>query len=168
MGVRDGAGLSVAGQDANRKELVDGSVEPVVKVVRAGPYVVTAVPLTRLERSDTGWSETSAADRGPRYTLCRCGLTSKPPWCDNSHSKSMWDVGRVLEQIPRPVGWDVPASGPSLAVKPNGPIRVRGVALTADDGSRFARAECFSLCRCGQSNAMPFCDGTHKVIGFRG
>jgi CDGSH-type Zn-finger protein len=26
--------------------------------------------------------------------------------------------------------------------------------------------ETIALCRCGKSRARPFCDGTHKLIGF--
>jgi len=51
----------------------------------------------------------------------------------------------------------------------DGPLLVRGpIRLTATDGSAI---ECdrdpVALCRCGRSQLKPFCDGTHKLIGFR-
>jgi CDGSH-type Zn-finger protein len=70
--------------------------------------------------------------------------------------------------VPRPVSWEATDDQPSVAIKPNGPLRIRGVELSADDGTAFEQADRCSLCRCGRSNTMPFCDGTHKEIGFRG
>lgn len=73
-------------------------------------------------------------------------------------------------------------SGPSITVTPDGPYLVSGTRLvwrlpaatdagepitwltgpTLDEGGAYA------LCRCGQSSNKPFCDGSHKVVGFRG
>jgi CDGSH-type Zn-finger protein len=35
-------------------------------------------------------------------------------------------------------------------------------------GQRFPARATYSLCRCGQSNSKPFCDGTHAKVGFDG
>ena len=35
-------------------------------------------------------------------------------------------------------------------------------------GTVFPLQEKYILCRCGHSNNKPFCDGTHKKIGFDG
>ncbi len=142
---------------------------PRLKVIRDGPYLVTGgVQLRRLARGEEGWIEDAPLDPGERYTLCRCGRTTKPPWCDNSHSKTRWDTYPTLVSVPRPVSWDVPISRSCVAIKPNGPLRVHGVEIVADDGTTFEPADRCSLCRCGRSRTMPFCDGTHKEIGFRG
>jgi len=51
----------------------------------------------------------------------------------------------------------------------DGPLLVRGpVELSWPDGSRIERrCDTVALCRCGKSKLRPFCDGTHKLIGFR-
>ena len=51
----------------------------------------------------------------------------------------------------------------------DGPLLVRGpIQLLAADGSPIASdRDPVALCRCGRSNIKPFCDGTHKLIGFR-
>ncbi len=52
----------------------------------------------------------------------------------------------------------------------NGPIRVEGGAFRLKVGDKeetLERARVF-LCRCGSSERKPFCDGTHKRIGFQG
>lgn len=52
---------------------------------------------------------------------------------------------------------------------PNGPLLVRGDAeITDADGNTVPRTrETVALCRCGVSTIKPYCDGTHKVVGFR-
>ncbi|USG63311.1 CDGSH iron-sulfur domain-containing protein [Brevibacillus ruminantium] len=55
----------------------------------------------------------------------------------------------------------------TMKVNDNGSIRVTGdVDLVDAVGGRFQVGSTFSLCRCGQSGIKPFCDGTHKKIGF--
>jgi CDGSH-type Zn-finger protein len=51
----------------------------------------------------------------------------------------------------------------------NGPYLVRGpFAIVDQDGNEIeVRREVVALCRCGRSQIRPFCDGTHKAIGFR-
>jgi CDGSH-type Zn-finger protein len=51
----------------------------------------------------------------------------------------------------------------------DGPVEVAGPCMLVDAGGE-AKAPDESpiyLCRCGQSNEKPFCDGTHKKVGFR-
>ena len=52
---------------------------------------------------------------------------------------------------------------------PDGPILVRGPArLVTPDGEPVERRRrTVALCRCGVSRIKPYCDGTHKAIGFR-
>ena len=51
----------------------------------------------------------------------------------------------------------------------NGPYLVRGeFELTDQDGDVIeTRRGTIALCRCGASRMKPFCDGTHKSIGFQ-
>jgi CDGSH-type Zn-finger protein len=50
----------------------------------------------------------------------------------------------------------------------DGPLIVRGAfALVEPDGSAIPGARgTVALCRCGKSRLKPFCDGTHKQVGF--
>jgi len=50
----------------------------------------------------------------------------------------------------------------------NGPNLVRGpVRLVGPDGQDMPHKDPFALCRCGGSHHKPFCDGTHRQIGFQ-
>lgn len=58
---------------------------------------------------------------------------------------------------------------PLIIVSENGPYLVRGgVALRNAKGELLTERENYALCRCGQSSNKPFCDGTHKKVGFEG
>ncbi len=61
-----------------------------------------------------------------------------------------------------------PSAG-SIFACPNGPFLVRGdVEILTGDGKPIPRSRrTVALCRCGKSTIKPFCDGTHKIIGFR-
>jgi CDGSH iron-sulfur domain-containing protein 3 len=55
-----------------------------------------------------------------------------------------------------------------IKVNDNGSYRIEGpVKLLDAAGNEFEHKEKFSLCRCGHSKHKPFCDGTHKEIGFQ-
>lgn len=57
-----------------------------------------------------------------------------------------------------------------IVVKTNGSIRVEGDFELYDiEGNKFdlAGRTRISLCRCGHSKDKPFCDSTHKTIGFQ-
>lgn len=54
-------------------------------------------------------------------------------------------------------------SKPTIFRKPQGPIVVIGeVNLTDQEGNSIKHGPRFSLCGCGLSKDMPFCDGAHK------
>ena len=51
----------------------------------------------------------------------------------------------------------------------NGPYEVRGKVKIVTEGGRELQSEQTEawLCRCGHSASKPFCDGTHKKVGFQ-
>ena len=56
----------------------------------------------------------------------------------------------------------------TIDVRPNGPLYIRGHVRIEGPGGHLIREDTrVALCRCGQSNNKPFCDGTHRQIGFR-
>lgn len=59
---------------------------------------------------------------------------------------------------------------PSIDVPEDGPFLVKGLKkLTNHENQPVAmQKDVIALCRCGASENKPFCDGTHKDIGFSG
>jgi CDGSH-type Zn-finger protein len=51
----------------------------------------------------------------------------------------------------------------------DGPLIVRGdFELRTPEGESIEPGrDTIALCRCGKSAIKPFCDGTHKTVGFR-
>lgn len=62
-----------------------------------------------------------------------------------------------------------PRTRPSVTFCPDGPVLVRGdVDLRDEDGNPLEKPRpTVALCRCGGSAIKPWCDGTHKVNGYR-
>jgi CDGSH-type Zn-finger protein/uncharacterized Fe-S cluster protein YjdI len=105
---------------------------------------------------------------GVRYraALCRCGASKNKPFCDNSHLDAGFrDFGAVGETGP---GLEVTGGPLKVQPVPNGPLIAEGnLSLCAGSGRVAWQGQKAFLCRCGASKNKPFCDGSHKVIGFQ-
>ena len=101
--------------------------------------------------------------------LCRCGTSKTMPLCDNSHIKSGFRAGGGLgDNSARPINEDTPKSV-RLRCRSDGPLVVEGPCLIkSDDGGSIHESGQVALCRCGASQNKPYCDGSHKRVGFRG
>ncbi len=162
-----------------------GTADEIADVVRACPSGALTY-----ERTDGGRAEpVPAANRarlwehGPlefsgdltvgdepvkRAVICRCGASQNKPWCDNSHLKMAFKA--TGEPVPKTEESDLPEPGGPLSVRAveDGPLRVVGnLELVAGSGRRVGCGAESYLCRCGASANKPFCDGSHKKIGFK-
>jgi len=63
-----------------------------------------------------------------------------------------------------PLGQENPVS---VKIMKDGPIVIKGdFTFNYSGNKKEMKHGIISLCRCGASNQMPFCDGTHRKIGF--
>lgn len=101
-----------------------------------------------------------------RATLCRCGKTGNPPFCDGAHKDGFGASG-----LPPEAKSDTleATDGPlEIKVFEDGPIAIKGnLEVIGSDGRRVAQKTSAFFCRCGASGSKPFCDGTHKNTGFK-
>ncbi|MGZ5307468.1 MAG: CDGSH iron-sulfur domain-containing protein [Actinomycetota bacterium] len=214
-----------------------------VRITEDGPYEVTgSPPLVRTAQVETefgepiGWEEPTPIDAPDEFDLCRCGASSRKPFCDASHETApfdgtevadrrlraerarvlegdgvvmtddrslcahaghcadrftdVWEMirgtsdpairarlrrmvelcpsGRLAHAPPGDAELVEPEFDPAIAVIEDGPLWVRGgIPVESSDGTTYEVRDRVTLCRCGHSNNKPFCDGTHKVVGFR-
>lgn len=106
------------------------------------------------------------------------------PWINLAHASSE-DIMRVIDTCPSGAlsykklqstqeATTVEYTPAQLAateikVLKQGPLLIKGTCTLIDaDGNEITKNESFALCRCGESKKKPFCDGTHKTIGFQG
>jgi CDGSH-type Zn-finger protein len=218
--------------------------EPRIEVTPDGPYrVVGDVDLVRTGQVETEYGEPIDWEPDERvrapaggYDLCRCGNSSRRPFCDATHERvpfdgtevadrgtyderaypyrggeltmfddrtlcttagycgdrfrNVWAMiadaatpevaerirhmsmlcpsGRLVTQPDGAAGRDERPFEPSIAVTRDGPLWVRGgVQVVAADGTAYEVRNRQTLCRCGHSENKPFCDGSHKEVGFR-
>lgn len=218
--------------------------EPRIIVARDGPYRVSGrVRVIRTAIVETEYGEPVDWDEGPefdtpsRLELCRCGRSSRKPFCDATHEREPFDgtevadrapsterrilyegegvdmsddrdfcthagfcgdrfttvwvmihqtadpavrerlkdmvrrcpSGRLTYSIPPRTDDEEPAYvPPSVGIEPNGPIWVRGgIRVESEDGTPYEVRNRVTLCRCGRSRNKPFCDGSHKFVGFQ-
>lgn len=100
--------LVMAPYTLKREEIVPGpKPEAQITVTSNGPYVVTgAVPLatlTILADGDGGSETWATGDPFPaqaKYALCRCGQSTRKPYCDGSHTKAAFDGAETASREP--------------------------------------------------------------------
>ena len=46
-------------------------------------------------------------------------------------------------------------------------VGARGIQIESEDGTLYEVRNRVTLCRCGKSSNMPFCNGSHASIKFR-
>ena len=121
----------------------------------------------------------------PEYCIhtanCLAGLPDvfdavRRPWVDITQAKAD-DIARVVMTCPtgalhfrRLDGGQQETAGEEMSVQPrtNGPLFLSGNVRIVDAQGKVIREDTrIALCRCGQSSNKPFCDGTHRAIGFR-
>ena len=106
-------------------------------------------------------------ERQLRATLCRCGASANKPYCDGSHAAAGFSASgepKTVESKPLAL-----RNGPlTLSPQADGPLRVSGaLELVSGTGRTINRTTEAYLCRCGASANKPYCDGSHKRIGFK-
>ena len=102
-----------------------------------------------------------------RATLCRCGKSRNKPFCDNSHIASGFTASGEPESMESE---PLPERAGNLTISPSvdGPLVVSGpLEICCGTGRTVTRTESVRLCRCGGSENKPFCDGSHRKIGFK-
>ncbi len=142
------------------------------------------------ERKKPGVAREYANDRiavswEPHYCIhtanCLSGLPDvfdalRRPWVDISQAEAD-DIARVVMTCPtgalhfrRLDGGEQEPAPAETTVQPrtNGPLFVRGDVRIIDARGEVIREDTrVALCRCGGSQNKPFCDGTHRAIGFQ-
>ena len=143
----------------------DGEKEPIpetntLTIIEDGPVYLEGNLKIKNLNAEVIAEETRAA-------FCRCGKSANKPFCDNSHIKAEFKAGtdynpeRLLLEETDETGGEL-----SVTVFPNAPFVVEGnYTLNASDQSVTTKKK-MSFCRCGASSNKPFCDGSHKKVGF--
>jgi CDGSH-type Zn-finger protein len=93
-------------------------------------------------------------------------MSKTKPYCDHSHVEAGFTA----------TGEPATKQSQALAVR-NGPLKVTpqkngslmvegALEICSASGRTISREAKTWLCRCGHSGNKPFCDGTHKKVGF--
>jgi CDGSH-type Zn-finger protein len=216
-----------------------------ITIVKDGPYIVTGnVPLIEKIIKPKGqgyiYKDGREFPHGETYSLCRCGKTTTPPFCDGTHEHiefdgtetastkkyedrlisitegptlDLLDDGRcalarfchrkegvawtlvrhsddpkmreeaILAAVECPAGRLVVKDKEGNVIEPylepaieilqdpekrcSGPLYIKGgIPIESADGFIYEIRNRITLCRCGQSYNMPFCDAQHIRRGF--
>lgn len=92
-----------------------------------------------------------------------------------------WKYNKDLDEVPQPsqdyINEETPETlhatkekqeySAKVSIMKNGPILVEGEFQAFDsEGNELRTMIMTSFCRCGNSLSQPFCDGTHRKVGF--
>ncbi len=101
----------------------------------------------------------------------------RQPWIDVDAATAE-EIMKVIDRCPSgalsyeaPGKMDQPKGARSevtVRVSASGPYLVSGSChLISCDGRELKAGTTFALCRCGHSRTMPFCDGSHRRVGYK-
>lgn len=129
-----------------------------------GPLLVRSPLRVRAPGAEDGIAK-------PKAALCRCGQSANKPFCDGAHrdiefrASGPIDTTRAISESETPAGRE--AGELVVTAHANGPLHFDGVVEIGGEGHEgSARFRQPWLCRCGASRNKPFCDGSHKEVGF--
>lgn len=103
----------------------------------------------------------------------------KRPWITPEHSTTEAIIAQIKKcpsgalsyYLNRDVAEDSPVNVEAETIVEtisNGPLMVYGnVSVKSAGGIITKKANATAFCRCGASQNKPFCDGSHKKIGFQ-
>jgi uncharacterized Fe-S cluster protein YjdI len=109
----------------------------------------------------------------------------KRPWV-NMNGASTEEIIRVVKLCPTQaltyklnkdidadkqaeVNAEAQESNAEARIMEDGPLVLKGGFVIIDtDGRELRHLKMSSLCRCGASRNLPYCDGTHRKIGYTG
>ena len=129
-----------------------------IEIMDDGPLIVSDLKL--LEDGEGNGLATKK-----KIALCRCGASENKPFCDGSHRGAGFKSSLSLGES------SAPGKEGDAVIRPleAGPYEVCGdVELCVEDDLGLSSDDPYYLCRCGASENKPFCDGSHKKIGFTG
>lgn len=102
-----------------------------------------------------------------RVAFCRCGASANKPFCDNSHLNVEFESGTNYNPERLETEPSSGKGGPLIAkLIPNGPFVLEGDYVVKGEDQTTKTEKRMSFCRCGASSNKPFCDGSHRKIGF--
>lgn len=127
-----------------------------IEIMDDGPLIVSDLEL--LEDGEGNGLPTKR-----KTALCRCGTSENKPFCDGSHRGAGFKSSLPSGES------SAPAKEGDVVIRSlkNGPYEVCGdIELYVEDDSGLSGDDPYYLCRCGASENKPFCDGSHKRVGF--
>lgn len=113
-------------------------------------YCVKGAPAV-FDKKRQPWIEPDAGDPAEKVkeTIARCPSGSLA-YTEHGERREAWD------------------REPSITVATHGPYEVRGgIHLRGQVKVPPVVPEHYALCRCGESKRKPYCDGTHREVGFK-
>lgn len=130
-----------------------------VRVVEDGPLYVSG----KLSFSNSG----DAPREEKRVALCRCGASKNKPFCDNSHIESGFTDPGLVETAEDALENEPDPGTLELSPATDGPMLFTGPVVIQDHHGTACQVKAKgAFCRCGASKNKPFCDGSHREVGF--
>lgn len=103
-----------------------------------------------------------------RAAFCRCGASANKPFCDDSHVEAGFQDPGTREDVQIRTELSGQPGVLKITIRRNTSLLLEGdYRIRNADGQMIYQGNKGSLCRCGGSKNKPFCDGSHREVGFQ-